>query len=67
VALEVLHKALKEACLKPQDIDVICYTKGMIFNLCFTLMNIPLCNHYEFIFAPDRFYQITFVKISGKC
>lgn len=28
VALDVLHKALKEAHLKPEDIDVICYTKG---------------------------------------
>ncbi|KAL4237604.1 hypothetical protein ACF0H5_002318 [Mactra antiquata] len=28
VALEVLHKALKEANLKPEDIDVISYTKG---------------------------------------
>lgn len=28
VALDVLQKALKEACVQPEDIDVICYTKG---------------------------------------
>lgn len=28
VALDVLKKALKEACVQPEDIDVICYTKG---------------------------------------
>ncbi|XP_052286341.1 probable tRNA N6-adenosine threonylcarbamoyltransferase isoform X1 [Dreissena polymorpha] len=28
VALDVLHKALEEAKLCPEDIDVVCYTKG---------------------------------------
>lgn len=30
-ALEVLQKALDEAKISPKDIDVVCYTKGMIW------------------------------------
>lgn len=32
VAVEVLHKALKQANIKPEEIDVICYTKGNVSN-----------------------------------
>lgn len=28
VVIDVLHKALKQANIQPQDVDVICYTKG---------------------------------------
>lgn len=28
--LDILQKALDEASLKPKDIDVVCYTKGII-------------------------------------
>ena len=29
VALDVLRKALKQADISPEDVDVICYTKGI--------------------------------------
>ena len=32
-ALSVLQQALDEAKIKPEDIDVICYTKGYFINL----------------------------------
>lgn len=32
-ALEVLQKALDEAKISPKDIDVVCYTKGMIWYI----------------------------------
>ncbi len=32
-ALEVLQKALDEANIKPEEIDVVCYTKGYLLRM----------------------------------
>ena len=37
--LSVLHQALDEAAVDPQDIDVVCYTKGE-FSKCLFLLSL---------------------------